>query len=77
MSEKRGEKEGELVASRSVPGLGPLGPCHAPPLLREWLSHLGPAQMRTSVVSGSILGKFLMSLLCLWIAFLELQFLLV
>lgn len=37
MSGGKGDKGGNFVAFRSVPGLGPLDPCHAPAVPGEWL----------------------------------------
>lgn len=74
VSEDKGEKGRNLVASRSVPGLGPLGPCHASAVLGEWLGHPRPEQKLAPVTSDSVPGKLLMSLLCFWIASLKLQF---
>lgn len=39
VSEDKGEKGGNLVASRSVPGLGLRGLCYAPTVLGEWFGH--------------------------------------
>ena len=44
VSEDKGEKGGNLVASRTVPGLGLLGPSHGPTGLGEWFGHPSPAQ---------------------------------
>lgn len=48
VSEVKDEKGGKLVASKSVPGLGPPGPCHAPSVL----------------ASGSTTAAWLRSQLC-------------